>query len=106
MVYQVIGVKKLHKVYIYMEKKAFILRLLLAVRQINSGIKTHVFFHEKKPNVMYHGIWALLAFLLNNALCSLQETVVWNLATGNRSFLKGMIWCIRIFILFQFTILL
>ena len=63
-------------------------------------------YHEKKPNVLYHGIWALLAFLLNNSLCSLQETVVGNLAIGNSSFLKVIIWFSRILFLsqLQFTI--
>ena len=25
-------------------------------------------YHEKKPNVLYHRIWAVIAFLLNNPL--------------------------------------
>ena len=28
-------------------------------------------YHEKKPNVLYHRIWAIIAFLLNNPLFGL-----------------------------------
>ena len=37
--------------------------------QIFSGIKKLMFaYYEKKPNVLYHGIWAVIASLLNNVL--------------------------------------
>merc|ERR1712240_253385 len=55
--------------------------LILIIGQIYSGIKKLMFaYHEKKPNVLYHRIWAVIAFLLNNPLtgCSRQQqSFIW-----------------------------
>ena len=46
-------------------------------------------YHEKKPNVLYHRIWAITAFLLNNPLYCLWGTGVVNWVVGNRQHLRG-----------------
>ena len=46
-------------------------------------------YHEKKPNVLYHRIWAITAFLLNNLLYCLQGTGVVNWVVGNSHHLRG-----------------
>ena len=46
-------------------------------------------YHEKKPNVLYHRIWAITAFLLNNPLYCLWGTGVVNWVVGNRQHLCG-----------------
>ena len=43
---------------------------------------------EKKPNVLYHGIWAVIAFLLNNPLtgCSRQQqSFIWKQVVADSS---------------------
>ena len=46
-------------------------------------------YYEKKPYVLYHRIWAITAFLLNNPLYCLQGTGVVNWVVGNRQHLRG-----------------
>ena len=36
----------------------------------------HKKLNEKKPNVLYHGIWAVIASLLNNPLTGCQNQVI------------------------------
>merc|ERR1712240_81255 len=51
--------------------------LMLILGQIYSGIKKLMFaYYEKKPNVLYHGIWAVIASLLNNPLTGCQNQVI------------------------------
>ena len=44
--------------------------------------------YEKKPNVLYHRIWAITAFLLNNPLYILWGTGVVNWVVENRQHLR------------------
>ena len=42
--------------------------MLILGQEVQRHKKLMFAYHEKKPNVLYHRIWAIIAFLLNNPL--------------------------------------